>query len=218
VARRTPARTSARTRPRAARLPPAERRAQLLRSALAAFAAHGLGGTRHADVAAVATVSLPTVFVYFPTREALVDAVLDEVERFYEELIGRLSRGAGPAGSVMLEIGRQFAGAVATHPDHARVWLNWSTAIRGALWARYRRYQRRLIDLMSTVIARGQAEGTIDRTLPADDVALIYVGAAYVVVQLQFGHAPERTVDRFLRTLVAATVERPRATRPGVRP
>jgi AcrR family transcriptional regulator len=64
------------------RLSPGARRAELMACALAVFARRGLGEARHAEIAAEAGVSVATVFVYFPTREALVDAVLDEVDGF----------------------------------------------------------------------------------------------------------------------------------------
>ena len=59
------------------RLPPEERRAQLLEIAIDVFAERGLGAARHAEIAERAGVAVSTVFAYFETREALVDAVLD---------------------------------------------------------------------------------------------------------------------------------------------
>ena len=65
--------------PRRRRLAPEARRAELMAVAIEVFARRGLGEARHAEIAAEAGVSVPTVFVYFPTRDALVHAVLDHV-------------------------------------------------------------------------------------------------------------------------------------------
>ena len=58
----------------------------LLRCAMRVFARRGLGAARHAEIARAARVSVPTVFFYFPTRKALVSAVLEEVARFFTEM------------------------------------------------------------------------------------------------------------------------------------
>ncbi len=58
------------------RLDPGARRMQLLEHAICAFADAGIERAAHADVAGRAQVSTPTVFKYFPTRDALVDAEL----------------------------------------------------------------------------------------------------------------------------------------------
>ena len=42
---------TAKKRARAAQMPPAERRTQLLRAGVASFAAKGIGATKHADLA-----------------------------------------------------------------------------------------------------------------------------------------------------------------------
>ncbi|HEY2487591.1 MAG TPA: helix-turn-helix domain-containing protein, partial [Candidatus Binataceae bacterium] len=73
-------RQSARHR-RARALDQNERRTLLLRCALCVFARRGIGAARHAEIAREAKVSVPAVFFYFPTRQALVSAVLDEVAR-----------------------------------------------------------------------------------------------------------------------------------------
>src|SRR6185369_60404 len=115
-------------RPRARRLPPTERRTQLLTCALRVFARRGLGEGRHAEIAKEAGVSVPTVFFYFPTRADLVQAVLDEVERLYVEMAVLIHGCPLPAPRIMLDHATTFANSVDTHPDYARVWLDWSTA------------------------------------------------------------------------------------------
>jgi TetR/AcrR family hemagglutinin/protease transcriptional regulator len=199
-----------RARTRAARLPPAERRAQLVASALGVFARLGLGAARHADVAAAARVSLPAVFHYFPTREALVAAVLDEIERFYLHQMAAAVAATrdGSPRDTLLAHGRAFARSVDTHPDHARVWLDWSTAVRDQLWRRYFRLSQRVDRGVTATIRRGQRDGSVAGDIVPEDAARLFVAAAYAVVQMKVAGFSDARVERFLESAVRAVVGR----------
>jgi TetR/AcrR family hemagglutinin/protease transcriptional regulator len=197
-----------RARKRAARLAPAERRAQLLASALAAFARRGVGAVRHADVAAVARVSLPAVFHYFPTRDALVGAVLDEVERLYLDMLQEAAAGTD-ASDRLHRHAQAFVRSVDTHPDHARVWLDWSTAVRDQLWRRYLRFNERVHADVEATIRRGRRDGSVASDVVPKDAARLFVAAAYAVVQMKLAGAAPAEVERFLQSLVRAVTGRP---------
>ena len=200
---------SAAPRRRAARLQPAERRAQLVASALTTFARLGLGAARPADVAVAAHVSLPAVFHYFSTRAALVSAVLEEVDRFYVTMV---AGAAGPrdarARTALLQLGRVFARSVDTHPDHARVWLDWSTAVGDQLWRRYSTLSRRVERVVAALIRRGQRDGSVAADVVAEDAARLFVAAAYAVIQMKVARDSDAKVDRFLASAVRAVVGR----------
>jgi len=202
--------TLPRARPRAARLQPAERRAQLVASALAVFARVGLGTARHADVAAAARVSLPAVFHYFPTRGALVKAVLDTIERFYLEMMAEAvaTTRETPARDTLLAHGRAFARSVDTHPDHARVWLDWSTAVGDQLWRRYLALSRRVDRAVTAVIRRGKDDGSVAADVIPEDAARLFVAAAYAVVQMKLTGRSDVKVERFLQSAVRAVAGR----------
>ncbi len=190
------------SRARAARLPQEERRQQLLDCALRVFADQGIGAARHAAVAAEAGVALSTAFHYFPTREDLVSAVLDEVERFYVALAERVHTANRPAPELLLAHVAAFADSVDTHEHHARVWLNWSSAIRGEIWPRYLKLEERVIAIITGSIERGQREGTLSNAAPARDGARIMIGAGYMIAQMKLSGRPRAEVDRFLASLV----------------
>jgi TetR/AcrR family hemagglutinin/protease transcriptional regulator len=199
-----------RARKRAARLPPAERRAQLVDSALRVFSQRGLGATRHADVAAAAGVSLPAVFHYFATREALVRAVLDEIERFYLTMMREAVQATTGASArdTLLAHGRAFAHSVHTHPDHARVWLDWSTAVRDQLWRRYLVLSRQVDRGVTATIRRGKGDGSVAADVVPDDAARLFVAAAYAVMQMKLSKLSDVQVERFLVSAVRAVVGR----------
>jgi TetR/AcrR family transcriptional regulator, hemagglutinin/protease regulatory protein len=193
-------------RPRARRLPPTERRTQLLTCALRVFARRGLGEARHAEIAKEAGVSVPAVFFYFPTRDELVKAVLDEVERFYLELAEHVHGRDLPAQQILLQHAVAFADSVDTHPDYARVWLDWSTAIRDKVWPRYIDFQEKLVRILEKTIRRGQRKGTFAADVDPEDAALLGLSAAHMLAQMKFlRRAPEK-VDRFMRAVVQSVL------------
>ena len=202
VARRAP------VRERAARLDPGTRRALLLATAVRVFAARGLLVARHAEIAEAAGVSVSAVVFYFPTRTALVEAVVAEVDGFYGELVATAVARDLPAPASLLGLARDFAAGVDTHPDHARIWLDWSTAFGDESWKRYRAFQARVVRLMADTIIRGQRAGTVDPDLDPESEALLLMGAAYIVVQMKITRREPEDVERFLRTLVRSTVGR----------
>lgn len=193
------------TRQRAARLAPEARRQQLLACALRVFARRGIGEARHAEVAKEGEVAVATVFVYFPSRKALVDSVLEEVARFYLEMAQHIhARSDLPASDVLRQHAQEFSASVITHEDYARVWLDWSTSIREGVWPRYLEFQQKVVDVIASTIRRGQREGSIRTNLDPRFAALFVVSAAHMVAQLQFSHQPRQVLDGFLQTLLDA--------------
>lgn len=188
------------------RMSPEERRAQLLECALEAFATRGVRRAGHGDVARVAGCAVSTVFLYFPTRDDLVDAVLDEVERFYGDLARSVHTGEGDATEVLLEHGRRFRESVDTNPEHALVLLNWAANVRSRVWPRYLEMMDRSIETHRRTIERGIAEGTIPATVDAESAARVIIGYAQMSIQMRLSDFdPERSEqvsNRMVRALL----------------
>lgn len=194
-------------RPRT-RLAPGQRRAQLLECALRVFARRGLGRAAHAEIAQEAGVSVSTVFVYFPSRTVLVQAVLEEIERFYTEQADRYHREGVPAPRAILDHASAFARSVETHPDHARVWLDWSTAIRDDVWPLYLGFQERIVRKVEATIRKGRRAGTVPAGVTPREAALLIVGSAHMIAQMMFAGAPPARLHRFLVRLVESVLDR----------
>ena len=178
---------------------PQERRAHLLECALAVFARLGLGAAHHAQVASEAGVAVSTVFLYFPTREDLLDTVLGEVERFYTEL-GRESHASDAAvREVIRQHGRAFIQSLDTHPEHARILLDWSTAFREDAWERYRSFNEARVGRMAETLERGQREGTLAPSVDVAPAARLLVGVASMLIQLRLQDCDRDTIERFAR-------------------
>lgn len=189
-------------RPVRARLPRPERRAQLLRQAVAVFARRGLGEARHTEIAKRAGVSVPTVFFYFETRTALVDAVLGEIERFMVEMAEEIHARDAPALEVLRAHVHAFTDAVDEDPDHVRVFLDWSTAIRGRYWPRYIRMQERLVEVIARTLRRGQKDGSVSTRSDAEDEARLLVSSAHMLAQMKFTGVEPAKLERFVAALL----------------
>jgi TetR/AcrR family hemagglutinin/protease transcriptional regulator len=198
------------TRRRARPLERPERRALLLKCAIRVFARRGLGGARHAEIAREAKVAVPTVFFYFPTHAALVREVLEEVARFFLQMTERIHAADRPAPEIVLDHGRGFADAMVTHPDHARVLLEWSTALREEVWPLYLRFHEQNIRIIADTIRRWRrATGrNHDRHQDedAEDSARVIAATGYVVAQMKVARMPSARIERFLLTLVRDTL------------
>lgn len=187
----------------------AARRQQLLALALAETAETGLGHARHTDIAAAAGVSVPTVFHYFPTREDLANAVLDEVTRFLlDEIVARGMRRDAPANELLVDILLAFAAAIETSPDAIRVWLDWSTAVRAKYWPSYLEFHRRAMALIGTLIDRGKCERVLDTQLETEDEARVFIGIGHMVAHMKFAGNDEDTIERTVRSFVDAYLMR----------
>ena len=64
--------------PHSRRLPADERRAQILREAAQLFGSHGFNGTTTRDVAARVGLTEAALYRYFPSKQAMYEAILDE--------------------------------------------------------------------------------------------------------------------------------------------
>lgn len=204
-------RHSARHR-RARALDQNERRTLLLRCALRVFARRGIGAARHAEIAREAKVSVPAVFFYFPTRQALVSAVLDEVARFFTAMAEDIHDRQRPAPEIILEHTRAFAEAVGTHPDHTRVLLEWSTALRDEVWPQYLKFQEKIVGMIARTIKRWRMETGSQRDPDAEDDARLIAATGYVLVQMKIANQPAARIERFLQTLVRDTLGKARAS------
>lgn len=189
---------------------PAARRAQLLEEAVRVFARRGLAGARHPDLARAAGVSTPACYVYFPTRRALVRTVLGAVSRFYLQQAERIhARHDLPAPDVILAHGLAFAESVVTHPEYAKIWLEWSVSFDQETWPAYVRFQNRVVEILARTLRRGQREGSIDRRPGVLDEARLAFASAHMVAHLTFTGASPARVARFARAIVRAITGAP---------
>ncbi len=132
------------------RLNPEERKNLLLTHAVEIFARRGIGRGGHTEIAELGGVSVATVFNYFKTREALVDAVLEEIEGFLLNLADSVysQHEDDPVEAIQAHL-RAFLQACEEHPSYIKVWLEWSASVRDETWPKYLAFQNKLLDLIT---------------------------------------------------------------------
>lgn len=190
------------------RLPPEERRAQLLEVALRVFARSGLGQARHAEIAKEAGVAVSTVFLYFPTRDALVDAVLSRVESIYVAMAENVhTRGLGPRETLERHA-EWFVESLEDHMSEVLVWLDWSTSFRQQHWQRFLAFMNRVVTIVEETIRAGQASGEIDPARDAHALARLFVGTAQILVHMKLVGTDAEAITDFSRTVLDATTGR----------
>jgi len=169
------------------------------------FARTGLGAANHAEVARAAGVAVSTVFLYFPTRDALVDAVLSEVERFYLAQGEQAFAGSAPAPEKLRALADAFLASLDTNLSHALVWLDWSTHFREEVWRRFLGFMDGEVQRCERVIRRGQADATIPPGRDARAAARVFVGTAPMFVHMKLTGASADEIARIRETVVTVT-------------
>lgn len=191
---------------RATRMAPEERRSELMKSVIRVFADHGIGEARHVQVAEAAGVSLSTVFVYFPTRDALVDAALEETRRFFFDLAEELLQQDLPVPALLTAYGKKFADLADTDPDYIRIFLNWSGAVGKPYWKKYVETHETVVRSYADILERGKREKVIPKSVDSMNAAEIIVGAAHVIAQMKFMGKNQTVIDRFIASTLRAVI------------
>ena len=176
------------------RLSPEARRQQLIELAMAVFAKDGLERAGHGDIAKLAGVSTATVFNYFPTREDLVDSVLDYIRgqiRAMFDLMGEGTMGVG----VMVT---GFNYLIETQPDLVKVFLRWSVAFGDSNRSAFLDFQEELLNAISSRLKSPQADRSEAR---------IILGAADMYALMKLDNTPPDVIERFINRLLSVLGE-----------
>ncbi len=200
------------------RMPPEQRRAQLLSCAIAAFAEHGVARVTHAHVAALAHVSVAAVHSYFRTREDLVAETLTEVEASLLKIVTRAVREGVSARTALTEMVTEFDRAAQEDSDVVKVWLDWSTGFRADVWPRYLLMQEQLHAAVRKVLAAGKRRGEISEQMNIKAAARLFIGGGHTVALTRFaGASPQEIeilIDHLIRSIMSIGLEADRATAP----
>ena len=194
---------------RRTRLSPEARRNQLMECAIEVFSRRGIGRAGHAEIAEQAKVSVATVFNYFNTREELVDEVLAEIERFVHQMLEQAYTGPGPINDSIRRHVKLFVDAAYDQPDHASIWLEWSSSVREEVWPRYAKLLDKVLERIAPHLQRAMDAGEIRSVLSAQDLARSLTGFGYVMMQMinQPQRPSREDVTDFLFKYVTAPIQ-----------
>ena len=182
-------------RHRASQMPPEERRTQLLRAGVASFAAKGIGATKHADLARACGVSVPAVFSYFPNREALINAILEDVgdtlmdNAITPALSLPLNEQLRATAPLYIEFARR-------EPDYVKAWLTWSMNFAPDIQARYRVFETKLINALAEMFVNDT--GSEDQDDDIHDRARMIVASSAFLAKMVFDGVSEKRREDFI--------------------
>ncbi|MFI6483211.1 TetR/AcrR family transcriptional regulator [Nonomuraea sp. NPDC050663] len=118
----------------------AAKREAILEAAVRVFARKGFAASRIEDIAAEAGIAKGSVYLYFDSRDAVLEGVFAAYAERAERVLSSL--GDGPPLERLAALIRGTLGMLAEHPDHARVLVDlWSTAAPLDMAALYRDYR-----------------------------------------------------------------------------
>lgn len=139
---------------------------RILRAARTRFLAEGVDGASLRQIAEDARTSIGMVYYYFPTKDDLFSAV---VEEGYERVLASFETALGRQAPVPEKLARLYE-AVGNLEDDQLVILR--LVLREALTSHVRlgrlaqRFLRGHIPLVLGLVKEGQADGTFDKSLP----------------------------------------------------
>jgi TetR/AcrR family transcriptional regulator, repressor for uid operon len=152
------------------------RRRQVLEAAIACFGAKGFHRTSTAEICAAAGMSPGNLFHYFPTKQAIIAAIVDaerhDTASYFSEVLKAEDLFGALLGFLDLVLG------LAADSAYARLALDISAeAMRDAeIAARVARNDAEVQSALGALIAEAAARGQVDRTLdPA--AAAQWIGA-----------------------------------------
>lgn len=189
------------------RLQPEERKRLLLTKAVEVFANRGIGRGGHTEIAEIGGVSVATVFNYFKTREALVEAVLSEVESYLLSLAESVyAEVDNPLEAIFTHM-KAFMQACEDNPNYIKVWLEWSASVRDETWPSYIDFQNKLLDIITKQIDKGIKTGVLEQGLAPRERARWALGNAQMLVSMIFDPAGkprgmEKMVERGLHHML----------------
>jgi AcrR family transcriptional regulator len=190
----------------ARRLPADERRAQILREAARLFGSHGFNGTTTRDVAAQVGITEAALYRYFPSKEAMYAAILDD-RMASAELLEPVEpiAAAGDDRAVFTVLALTLLRSVEADPSILRLILY--SALEGHELAQSFQEKRifRLREFLKGYIARRTQEGAFREIDPAL-AARAFTGMVvdHLIVKHVFGQreqypqSPEQVAETYV--------------------
>jgi AcrR family transcriptional regulator len=158
-------------------------RAKLVTAARELFAANGVDVSVE-EITHHAGVGMGTLYRHFPTKEELIDAVLEDA---FDEII-RLAQEAAAADDAWEGLAGFFERLLELHAQNRGV--KDIVALRGHGSKRAEAMRARLRPLLAQIVERAHQQGTLRRDFTSDDLPLVF-WTANRVIELTQDVAPD---------------------------
>ncbi|MFG1965139.1 TetR/AcrR family transcriptional regulator [Nonomuraea sp. NPDC049028] len=132
----------------------AARRKEILTAAVRVFARKGFAATRIDDIAAEAGIAKGSVYLYYDSRDALLEAAFEGYRTMSAAIFDRALNGCGPALERLAEMVREVLGVLTARREPARIMVD--------LWAASRDAEGSLVDMAAVY---GDARAVITELL-----------------------------------------------------
>lgn len=177
------------------RLSPEQRREQLLRAALTAYAQHGVERAGHGDIAKLTSASTATVFNYFPSRDALTEAVLYHVSQaVFDTMAMSKDKPDRPAIEILSELLTGFNSLIENNPDIVKIMLNWSVSFGPSVRPQYLIFQDQVLTRLHHALG-GVITG---RAGERAEARLIYAASiSYATMKLD--NSPDVVISEYVK-------------------
>ncbi|WP_285487406.1 TetR/AcrR family transcriptional regulator [Amycolatopsis taiwanensis] len=160
------------TEPKPLRADARRNRARVLSAAEDVFAAQGTGASTE-EVARAAGVGIGTVFRHFPTKEALLEAVLlERLHRFVAE-VARWAEAEDPGNAFYSFLGQWVDMGTAKN-----AYIDALAAAGAAAPRLGGEAQQRVLDALGTLLTRAQRAGTVREDVEVPELIALLVGAS----------------------------------------
>jgi AcrR family transcriptional regulator len=159
------------TEPRPLRADARRNRARVLAAAEEVFAAKGTSASTE-EIAKAAGVGVGTLFRHFPTKEALLEAVLVELLKTFLEQATEATEAEHP-GNAFFDFLRSWIAMAATKNAYVA-----ALSAAGVVPPRLGRRGDRFRDALAMMIDRAQRLGAVRTDLTVDELVPVLVGTA----------------------------------------
>lgn len=150
-------------------------RQRLLQTAAERFARDGFEGASVDRISVEAGFAKGTVYNYFPSKEALFAAVIEEGSRRAAELYA----GSRPSGTVrerLLTLARADVRVLREQEPFTRVLVREAMSFRAETYPLIVRHLAPFLEVVEATLADGARRGEIRRDRPAAELALVFTG------------------------------------------
>jgi len=192
----------------APRMPPAERREQLIDAALAVILEQGYSGVSIEAIAREAGVTRPVVYDHFPNLGRLLHALVEREEtislRQLEQVVPDDPDDREPV-DLLAEGVKRFLEAVASRPATWRIILlppeGTPDVVRALIETNRSRTQKRIATLVKWALKRPEIPDDLDVELTARAIRVLGEDAGRTLLTDPESYSPER-YEQFVRTVL----------------
>jgi AcrR family transcriptional regulator len=192
----------------APRLPPEQRREQLIDAALSVILEQGYGGVSIEAIARAAGVTRPVIYDHFPNLGTLLGALVEREERFSREQLDRVvpdDPGDSDPVEVLAGSVRRFLDAVTARPATWRIILlpldGTPAIVREHVETHRAKVLERIERLVHWAINRNELPSDLDVELTARAIRDLGEVAGRMVLTDPERYSPDR-YERFVQTVM----------------